>query len=409
MGSTSRAFAAIVLLSFVATAQPYVISTYAGGAPPPTPIQGVDAPFGATFGVAADSAGNVYFPGLYCVFKLDRNGIVTRVAGNSRAGYSGDGGPAIRAQMASRWGIAVDSAVNLFIADYTRIRKVSTSGIITTVAGNGTIGFSGDGGPATSAQLNGAIAVAADNAGTLFIADYANNRIRKVPASGIITTAAGNGDPLGDPGDGGPATSAPVNQVTGVAVDGAGNLFFADTNVIRRVSPYGIITTVAGGGAAGPGDGGPATNAQLQPWGVAVDSAGNLFIAEYVANRIRKVSTDGIITTVAGGGTAGPGDGGPATSAQLAGPGAVAVDGAGSLFIASVNNSRLREVAPSGIISTVVGNGSGCCFSGDGGPATSAQLGSPGPWQWTGWATCSSRTPAITASARFPPTESSPP
>jgi uncharacterized protein (TIGR03437 family) len=360
-----------LLLSAAAAAQQYVISTYAGGAPPPTPALGADAPFGAAFGVATDATGNVYFASLYCVFKLDRNGVLTRVAGNSRAGYSGDGGPATSAQLGARWGVAVDGVGNLFIADDKSVRKVSVSGIITTVAGNGTPGFSGDGAPGPSAQLNGAISVAVDNQGTLFIADYNNRRIRKVPTSGIITTVAGNGI-LGYSGDGGPATSAALGEVTGVAVDGAGNVLIASFGVVRKVSPGGIITTVAGGGTAGLGDGGPATGAEVQPWGVAVDSAGNLFIAEYLGRRIRKVSPNGTITTVAGGGTAGLGDGGPASSAQLNRPGAVAVDGAGNLFIA---DGRIRKVSPGGTITTVVGNGSdACCFSGDGGAATAAQV-----------------------------------
>jgi trimeric autotransporter adhesin len=360
-----------LLLSATVAAQQYVISTYAGGAPPPTPVRGVDVPFGAAFGVAADAAGNVYFPSLNCVFKLDQNGVLTRVAGNSRAGYSGDGGPATSAQLGARWGVAVDGVGNLFIADDKSVRKVSASGIITTVAGNGTPGFSGDGGPAPSAQLNGAISVAVDNQGTLFIADYNNRRIRKVPTSGIITTVAGNGI-LGYSGDGGAATSAALGEVTGIAVDGAGNVFIASFGVVRKVSPGGIITTVAGGGTAGLGDGGQATGAEVQPWGVAVDSAGNLFIAEYLGRRIRKVSPNGTITTVAGGGTADLGDGGPATKAQLGRPGAVAVDGEGNLFIA---DERIRKVSSSGIITTVAGNGrDACCFSGDGGPATAAQV-----------------------------------
>ncbi len=371
-----KALAAVMLLSSAAAGQQYVISTYAGGSPCPTPTVAADAPFGASLGVAVDAAGNVYFPSIYGVFKVDPNGFLTRVAGNSRPGYSGDGGPATSAQLASQWGIAADGAGNLFIADDVRIRRVSANGIITTVAGNGARGFSGDGGPATSAELNGAFAVAVDNAGDLFIADYQNNRVRKVAASGIITTVAGNGV-LNYSGDGGPAISAALAQVTGVAVDNVGNLFIASFDAVRKVSPGGIITTVAGGGATSLGDGGPATSAQVQPWGVAVDSAGNLLIAEYVGHRIRKVSPDGIITTVAGGGTVYPGDGGPAISAQLSGPGALAVDAAGNLFIA---DGRLRKVTPGGIITTMAGGGganSVSCFSGDGGPAISAYLNFP--------------------------------
>jgi uncharacterized protein (TIGR03437 family) len=369
----SAAFALILTIwCAAATAQQYVISTYAGGSPCPTPSLGVDASFLALFGVAADAAGSVYFSSQYSVFKLDRDGALTRVAGNLRAGYSGDGGPATSAQLSSQWGVAVDNGGNLFIADGSRIRKVSPSGTITTIAGNGINGFSGDGGPAVDAQLNGALAVVADADGNLFIADYTNNRIRKVSRNGIITTVAGNGA-IGYSGDGGPATRAELAQLTGVAVDATGNLFIASFDVVRKVTADGIITSVAGGGSTTLGDGGPATSAAVQPWGVAVDRSGNLLIAEYVARRIRKVSPDGIITTVAGGGNLG--DGGPAAGALLNGPGALTVDSAGNLLIA---DGHIRKVSPGGIITTLAGGGGGSsCFSGDGGPALSAQLSTP--------------------------------
>jgi uncharacterized protein (TIGR03437 family) len=372
MKPIQKIFAMLVLLSPAALAQQYAISTYAGGTPCPMPALGVDATLGAGFGIAADSAGNVFFPALYSVFKLDKNGVLTRVAGNLRAGYSGDGGPATSAQLSSLWGIALDTAGDLFIADGSRIRRVSPGGIITTVAGNGTNGFSGDGGPAVDAQLNGAVAVAVDTEGNLFIADYINNRLRRVSEDGIITTVAGNGT-LGYSGDGGPATDAALAQLTGVAVDGMGNLFIAGFGVVRKVSPGGIITSVAGG--RGPNLG-PVTGAQLQPWGLAVDRTNNLFIAEYTARRISKVSPDGAVSTVAGGGDADPTDRGPATSARLSGPSALAFDDEGNLFISDVG---IRRISPTGTITTVAGNGRGLsCFSGDGGPALSAQLNGPG-------------------------------
>lgn len=368
MRSTWRTLAALVLLHSAATAQQYVISTYAGGSPCPLPTLGVDAALGAGFGVAADGAGNLYFPALYSVFKLDRNGVLTRVAGNLKAGYSGDGGPATSAQLSSLWGIALDTSGDLFIADGSRIRRVSPGGIITTIAGNGTNGFSGDGEQAIDAQLDGAVAVAVDTAGNLFIADYVNQRVRRVSPDGIITTVAGNGT-VGYSGDGGPATAAALAQITGVAVDRTGNLFIAGFNVVRKVSPDGIITSVAGG--RGPNLG-PAPVGQLQPWGLTVDSAGNLFIAEYSGRRISKVSPDGAITIVAGGGTANPADNGPATNAQLSGPSALTFDGAGNLLVSDVG---IRRISPAGIITTLTGAGRGVsCFSGDGGPALSAQL-----------------------------------
>ena len=306
---------------------------------------------------------------------------ITTVAGNGTSGFSGDGGPATSAELDYPTGVAVDSAGNLFIADTfnARIRKVTPAGAISTVAGNGTLGFSGDGGPATSAELRLPDGVAVDSAGNLFIADETNNRIRKVTAAGTISTVAGNGT-AGFSGDGGPATSAELFQPAGIAVDSAGNLFIADgSNRIRKVTAAGTISTVAGNGTAGfSGDGGPATAAELnQPSDVAVDSAGNLFIADLMNSRIRKVTPAGTISTVAGNGTLGfSGDNGPATSAELFEPWDVAVDGAGNLFIVDSGNDRIRMVTPAGTISTVAGNGTPG-FSGDGGLATSAALIAP--------------------------------
>src|SRR5439155_1327972 len=256
-----RALAGLGLLlasGTAAWAQQYVISTIAGGPPAPTPIAAVDASIGHTYAVATDAAGNVYFISDNCVFKLEQqNGVLTPVAGNGSYGVSGDGGPATSAQLLCSQGVALDGAGNLFVADtiaytisfstrYTsRIRKVSASGIITTVAGNGTYGFSGDGSPAIFAQLLGAQGVALDGAGNLFIADA--ERIRKVSPDGIITTVAGNGS-QGSSGDGGPAINAYLDRPQGIAVDRAGNLFIADAtnNRIRKVPSDGTITTDAG-------------------------------------------------------------------------------------------------------------------------------------------------------------------
>ena len=306
-------------------------------------------------------------------------GIITTVAGNGTLGYSGDNGPATSAELYDPIGVAVDSAGNLFIADYenARIRKVNTSATITTVAGNGTSGYSGDGGPATSAELNLPFGVALDSAGDLYIGDFGNSRIREVDASGAITTVAGNGT-QGYSGDNGPATSAELNRPGGVAVDGAGNLYIADiyNQRIRKVDASGTITTVAGNGTAGyNGDNIAATSAELyEPDGVAVDSAGNLYIADYLNQRIRKVDASGTITTVAGNGTLGySGDGGPATSAELDQPYGVAVDSAGNLYIADTFNQRIRKVDASGTITTVAGTGT-AGYNGDNIAATSAEL-----------------------------------
>src|SRR5438093_6773847 len=213
---------------------------------------------------------------------------------------------ATSARLAGPFDVALNEA-SLFIANTqnNRIRKVASDGNITTVAGNGTSGFSGDGGPATSARLAGPSGVAVDGSGNLFIADFGNSRIRKVTPAGIISTVAGGGTGFGD---GGPATSAALSSPYGVAVDGSGNLFIVDLSNyrIRRVTPGGIITTVAGNGSSFfSGDGGLATSAGLKPFGVAVDTTGNLFIADFDNYRIRKVTPNGVITTIDGNGTTG--------------------------------------------------------------------------------------------------------
>jgi uncharacterized protein (TIGR03437 family) len=356
-----------------------VITTVAGGgwrAFPSSSMPALSAPLGTPYGVAVDGQGNLYVvdSSNNNVVRISSSGTLTVVAGNSNHGFSGDGGAATSASLNRPAGVAVDSAGNLYIADMDnhRIRMVS-GGIVTTVAGNGLGQFSGDGGPATSASLNYPQSVAVDSAGNLYIADQFNRRIRKV-SGGTITTVAGDGE-AGSSGDGGPATSASIDQPVGVAVDSAGNIYIADesSNRIREVSG-GIIATVAGNGADGfSGDGGPAASASLSyPWAVAVDAKGELFVADFGNARIRKVS-GGIITTVAGNGNFGfSGDGGSATSASLDSPVGVAVDTAGELFISDFYNERIRKVS-GGIVNTVVGNGQGTSW-GDGGPATSAGL-----------------------------------
>jgi len=307
--------------------------------------------------------------------------IITTVAGTNGYGYSGDGGAATNARLHWPHGVAVDAAGNLFIADTENsvIRKVGTNGIITTVAGGGNCPNNGDGGLATNACLVGPHGVAVDASGNLFIAETENSVIRKVDTNGIITTVAGNGY-SGYSGDGVVATNTCLNYPNGVAVDGSGNLFIADTENgrIRKVDTNGIITTVAGGGNSDDGDGGAAINAVLRsPSGVAVDASGNLFIADTDNDRIRKVDTSGIITTVAGDGYGGYfGDGDAATDASLDWPYSVAVDGSGNLFIADTANSVIRKVDTSGIITTVAGDGYVGYF-GDGGLATDASLDGP--------------------------------
>ena len=332
-------------------------------------------------GVAVDSAGNLFIADSQNsrIRKVAPTGVITTVAGRERWGYRGDGGLAVHARLDSPSGVTVDSAGNLFIADEgnNRIRKVDPAGVITTVAGTGARGYGGDGGPAVNAKLASPDGVATDGAGNLFIADEGNFRIRKVNSAGVITTVAGTGE-QGFGKDGGPAVQTPLWDPVGVAVDSAGNLFIADRarNRIRKVDSAGVITTVAGTGARGyGGDGGPAVRAQIDgPRGVATDRAGNLFIADSDNNRIRRVDSAGVITTIAGMGEFGlVGDDGPAVNAELTFPVGVAADGAGNLFIADTSNHRIRKVDPAGVITTVAGSGEDG-FGGDGGPAVQARL-----------------------------------
>ena len=382
MNGVTKGILSILLTAVSALAQQYVISTVAGGAPIPTPVAATSVSISQPSGVAIGPAGEVYFAAFgSSVYRIDARGLLTRVAGNGRLGFSGDAGPATSAQLngSLQLGVTVDALGNLYIADTAnnRIRKVATNGVITTVAGNGSYGQSGDGGPATSAQLSDPTSVAVDPAGNLYFEDYYGFRIRKVAVNGTITTIAGNGT-NGYSGDGGPATGAQLGNPSGVAVDAVGNLYIADpyNDRIRKVATNGIITTVAGNGSRGySGDDGPAASAQLSdPAGVAVGTTGNLYIVDYGNNRIRRVATNGMITTIAGNGSDGySGDRGPAASAKLGHPTGVAVDAVGNLYIADNFNYRIRKVATNGIITTFAGNGL-WSYSGDGGPATSAQL-----------------------------------
>ena len=356
-----------------------------------------NAELNAPTGVTVDSAGNLFIADTWndVIRKVNTSGTISTIAGNGTCCYAGDGGPAVSASLSYPQDVGVDSFGNVYIVDEgeNRIRMVAAgTNIISTFAGNGIGGYAGDGGQSTGAEIWGPGGIALDNAGNIYIADSYNYRIRVVgtrgtptsPGAGYIVTVAGDGV-KGYSGDGGIATSAELYYLSGLALDKSGNFYFADRSdsVIRKVTAStGIISTVAGNGTQGhSGDGGLATSAQLYwPDDVAVDASGNLYIADSYNNRIRKVTASGIISTIAGNGTSGySGDGGQALNAELNYPTAVAVDSSGNVYIGDWLNDRIRKVTPSGIISTIAGNGTQGS-TGDGGPATSAEIaiGTPG-------------------------------
>ena len=331
---------------------------------------------------------------------------IATVAGQlgANGNYAGDGGPATNALLWGPSDVIVDAAGNVYFTDTNnqRVREVTSSGgllnpsngIINTFAGNGTAGYLGDGSAAINAEFDTPTGLRFDNHANLYIADADNAVIREINASGIISTVAGDNTlGFGFAGDLGPATGAQLSNPSGVAVDSAGNIYIADpdNNVVRVVCanqapvacknvPAGDINTLAGNqptGASYTGDGGPAIDALLNdPVAVAVDAAGNLYISDSGNNAIRKVNTSGIINTVAGMGpnSAGhSGDGGPATMAELNAPKSISLDPYGNLYIADSNNSKIRVVEPDGTITTIAGSGT-FGINGDGGSATSAQL-----------------------------------
>ena len=311
--------------------------------------------------------------------------LINTVAGTGEPGFSGDGGPAREARLDEPSGVAVDAAGNIYIADNdnNRIRRVGTSGKITTVAGTGAAGFSGDSGPAAEAELNNPYGVWVSPAGEIYIADQRNHRVRKVSRDGQIETIAGNGT-AGYSGDGGRATEASLSFPDDVVLNSRGELFIADAgnDVVRRIGVDGTIDTFAGSGRHAyngesdlSGDGGPAALAQLDtPAALAIDSEDNLYIADLRNHAIRKVSAAGVITTIAGTGRPGfNGDRKDATRAMLDEPGGVAVARDGSLLIAEGGNLRVRRLGKDGSITTIAGNGTEG-FSGDRGDARLAQF-----------------------------------
>lgn len=347
-----------------------------------------------------DGKGNLYIFDTYNlrIRKVDSSGTITTIAGKGDFPEgdepNGDGGPATQAYLYSPYGMVADGAGNLYLTDYSAIRKITPDGIITTVAGASNPGedlfgsFSGDGGPAIQARFNSPAGLTLDAEGNLLISDNGNRRIRKIDSSGVISTMVNGTDGLRDNG---PATLASLDYPSSVTVDPSGNLFIADADNyrIRKVGTDGVISTLFGDGASGySGDGGPAQEALFGDLSdISFDANGNFYLVDYYNNRIRRVGTDGIIRTIAGSGGAGyassfTGDGGPATRAEILTPGGIAFDAAGNLYFADTDNNRVRKIDTAGIISTVAGNGvlnndfeSG--FSGDDGPATKAQLYSP--------------------------------
>lgn len=347
----------------------FTTGSYAGDGGP-----ALSAQFDGLFAVLPDNSGNVYVVDQFNnrIRKIS-GGKINTIAGDGTAGYYGDStatvstAPAIDAEVNSPTGLALDAKGNLYIVDRDNnvIREVNSAGNISTVAGDNAAGagYSGDNASALTAQLNLPTSMAIDSAGNMYIADTVNNRIRKVTIStGFMTTLAGS-DLHGYQGDGGTATAALLDSPVGICLDAAGDIYFSDSenHAIREIATNGVIYTVAGNGIGGfAGDGGPATQAELfYPKGIAMDAAGNLYIADYTNQRIRKVSANGIIETIAGIGITGQyGDGGPANQAELNFPTGVAVDNAGNVYIADNQNFVVRlltpvapSITPNGVIS----------------------------------------------------------
>lgn len=340
----------VLLLQYTVNAQ--TITTVAGGGSGGDGGPATAAQMSFCQQVTTDVFGNFYFAEFsnHRIRKVNALGVISTIAGTGSQGFSGDGGMATTALLKYPSGIASDSIGNIYICDQgnNRIRKINVlTGIITTVVGNGTPTFAGDGGLATAASLNNPFGIFVNRLGELYVSDKSNSRVRRVATSGIITTVAGNGT-IGDSGDGGPATAAQISP-TNVCFDRNGNMFISDegNNKVRKVNTLGIISTVAGvtGSYFFNGDNIPATTAYISPIYIAVGIDDNIYIPDNINNRIRVIDPFGLIHTIAGDGTlAYGGDGGPATTAQIPRPSSIAFDTCGNMLISQIQNARIRKV-----------------------------------------------------------------
>ncbi len=352
-------FSIFLAFGSIINAYAQIISTYAGindtgytGSGGPATSAALHWPCS----ICINESGNIYFTDEEnnCVRKISSTGIISTIAGIggvTTAGFGGDGGPAIAAHFSSDWGLAFDASGNLYITDQGNndIRKVNTSGIISSLINTRANISDGNGGPVTAAHLMSPLGITTDAAGNIYICDLNAHNIRKINASGIISQLAGITGTPGYSGDGGPATNALINKPFGIAIDPSGNLFFCDggSNCVREITPAGIITTIAGTGIAGfSGDGGPASNCKLNdPTGVYIDRSGNILITDCLNNRIRRINKNGIINTITG---TGPGayfgDGGLCINAELFNPTNVVTDSSNNIYITDTYNNRIRKI-----------------------------------------------------------------